>query len=76
MKNLRTAPLRDDADLSTCARPRTMPSSSSEMLEKAQLDAAVIQRADLAAMYGVDVRVLNQAVARNADRFPSDFMLK
>lgn len=31
---------------------------------------------DLAALYGVDVRVLNQAVARNTDRFPSDFMLQ
>jgi len=28
---------------------------------------------DLAALYGVETRVLNQAVKRNADRFPSDF---
>ena len=28
---------------------------------------------DLAAMYGVEVRILNQAVKRNIDRFPSDF---
>jgi hypothetical protein len=32
--------------------------------------------ADLAALYGVDVRVLNQAVARNISRFPSDFMFR
>ena len=56
---------------------------------KARVDAEVIQRAvlrvrsqnvlldaDLAELYGVDVRALNQAVARNADRFPSDFMFK
>jgi hypothetical protein len=29
---------------------------------------------DLAALYAVEVKVLNQAVRRNADRFPSDFM--
>ena len=31
---------------------------------------------DLASMYGVDVRVLNQAVSRNAERFPDDFMFR
>ncbi|HEU4936445.1 MAG TPA: ORF6N domain-containing protein [Vicinamibacterales bacterium] len=63
--------------------------SSSVMARKARVDAEVIQRAvlrvrsqnvlldaDLADLYGVDVRALNQAVARNADRFPSDFMFK
>ncbi|HEY3450007.1 MAG TPA: ORF6N domain-containing protein [Myxococcales bacterium] len=29
---------------------------------------------DLARLYGVEVRTLNQAVKRNAGRFPSDFM--
>jgi hypothetical protein len=29
---------------------------------------------DLAALYGVETRVLNQAVRRNKDRFPSDFL--
>jgi hypothetical protein len=29
---------------------------------------------DLAALYGVETRALNQAVKRNAARFPSDFM--
>jgi hypothetical protein len=29
---------------------------------------------DLAALYGVETRVLNQAVRRNSDRFPADFM--
>jgi len=29
---------------------------------------------DLAALYGVETRVLNQAVRRNFDRFPPDFM--
>ena len=29
---------------------------------------------DLAKLYGVETRVLNQAVRRNADRFPADFI--
>jgi len=29
---------------------------------------------DLAALYGVETRVLNQAVKRNSERFPEDFM--
>jgi len=32
--------------------------------------------ADLAMLYGVPTRVLNQAVRRNAKRFPQDFMFK
>jgi len=49
------------------------------MIERAVLRIRtqnVMLDSDLAALYGVDVRVLNQAVARNADRFPSDFMLQ
>ena len=36
----------------------------------------VIVDADLAALYGVETRVLNQAVKRNAERFPVDFMFQ
>jgi hypothetical protein len=31
---------------------------------------------DLAALYGVATKVLNQAVKRNRDRFPTDFMFQ
>ncbi len=31
---------------------------------------------DLAEMYGVETRTLNQAVKRNIDRFPVDFMFQ
>ena len=31
---------------------------------------------DLAAMYEVETRVLNQAVRRNMERFPADFMFQ
>ncbi len=36
----------------------------------------VILDANLAALYGVDTRVLVQAVKRNAERFPPDFMFQ
>lgn len=32
--------------------------------------------ADLAGLYGVSVKALNQAVKRNRDRFPPDFMFR
>jgi hypothetical protein len=31
---------------------------------------------DLAALYRVEKRTLNQAVKRNLDRFPADFMFR
>ncbi len=36
----------------------------------------VILSHDLAALYGVPTKVFNQAVKRNADRFPADFMFQ
>ena len=36
----------------------------------------VMLDADLAVLYGVSTRVLNQAVKRNRDRFPEDFMFR
>ncbi len=38
--------------------------------EKVMLDS------DLAELYGVPTKVLNQAVKRNAGRFPADFMFQ
>jgi hypothetical protein len=59
------------------------------MRAKILVDAEKIQRAvlrvrsqnvmldsDLAALYGVGVKVLNQAVRRNKERFPADFMFQ
>ncbi len=36
----------------------------------------VMLDADLAELYGVETKVLNQAVKRNIDRFPADFMFQ
>ena len=50
-----------------------------ERIEKAILQVRglkVMLDRDLAELYGVETRVLNQAVRRNAERFPADFMFK
>ena len=39
-------------------------------------DQKVIIDADLARLYGVSTKALNQAVRRNADRFPDDFVFQ
>ena len=39
-------------------------------------DHKVMLDSDLAFLYGVDTRTLNQAVKRNKDRFPEDFMFQ
>ena len=36
----------------------------------------VMLDSELAGLYGVDVKVLNQAVKRNRGRFPVDFMIR
>lgn len=36
----------------------------------------VLLDSDLAVLYGVDTKALNQAVRRNLDRFPTDFMFQ
>ena len=36
----------------------------------------VMLDADLAVLYGVETRAFNQAVKRNPDRFPEDFMFR
>ena len=48
-----------------------------ERIEKAIIlirDQKVMIDRDLAELYGVETRVLNQAVRRNKKRFPPDFM--
>ncbi|PKP47999.1 MAG: DNA-binding protein [Bacteroidetes bacterium HGW-Bacteroidetes-12] len=39
-------------------------------------DLKVMLDSDLAELYGVETRVLNQQVKRNEDRFPEDFMFQ
>jgi hypothetical protein len=39
-------------------------------------DQRVLLDSELAQLYGVDTKILNKAVKRNTDRFPSDFMFQ
>ena len=39
-------------------------------------DQKIMLDSDLATLYGVEMRVLNQAVQRRPDRFPDDFMFR
>jgi hypothetical protein len=58
--------------------PRIEPLSSGDIapLIRSIRDTRVLLDADLARLYGVETRVLNQAVKRNQDRFPQDFVLE
>jgi hypothetical protein len=54
------------------------------LVESSQIEAAILLirgqkvmlAADLAELYGVPVKTLNQAVKRNSSRFPPDFMFQ
>src|SRR5205807_2243085 len=50
------------------------PAPDIDNLILAMRDQRVIPAADLAAIYGVSTKALNQAVKRNLERFPGDFM--
>ncbi len=52
------------------------PAESVEALIREIRGERVILDADLARIYGVPTKALNQAVKRNADRFPADFLIR
>lgn len=58
---------------------RQFPSLAVERIDRTILfirGEKVILDADLSALYGVTTKAFNQAVKRNRDRFPSDFMFR
>lgn len=57
-------------------KPAVCDSGHIESLIVAIRTQKVILDSDLAAVYGVRVKVLNQAVKRNAQKFPPDFMFQ
>ena len=57
------------------ARARTWPVGA-ERADHFIRRQRVLRDVDLAALYGVQTRVLLQAVRRNSERFPSDFMFE
>ncbi len=58
--------------------------SDAAMIPAGRIEQSIVQirglrvmiDADLAMLYGVPTKVLNQAVKRNRDRFPDDFMFQ
>ena len=54
----------------------TRPTTSIENLIYVIRDQRVMLDQDLAALYGAQTKVLNQAVKRNLRRFPADFMFQ
>ena len=54
-------------------KTKKSPAESAEPRIVTMRDQRVILDSDLAEMYGVEARALNQAAKRNAERFPSDF---
>jgi hypothetical protein len=62
----------------------TVPRDSGYLIPTERLDNAILEirgrkvmlSHDLAALYGVPTKAFNQAVRRNADRFPPDFMFQ
>lgn len=59
-------------------KPALIEISEAVILEKVYLiqGVKVMLDKDLAEMYGVEVKVLNQAVKRKSHRFPGDFMFQ
>jgi len=55
------------------ARSKTVPIENAIIVVR---DQRVILASDLARIYGVETRVLNQAVKRNFDKFPEDFVVR
>lgn len=58
------------------AKPTQNPSIPIENAIRTLRDERVILDTDLARVYGVSTKALNQAVKRNRDKFPSDFLFE
>lgn len=71
MRRCAPKPLR--ARSATLARAQTPPTDEISRVILALRGYRVLLDIDLARIYGVETRVLNQAARRNAQRFPEDF---
>ena len=65
-----------------CPQTKNMIRQATALAKRAESKILILRRhkvildVDLAALYGVPVKRLNQQVNRNADRFPSDFLFR
>lgn len=70
---------RRDKPVSARRKSPALPSAPLESLDgiiHSIRDERVILDSDLARLYGVETRVLNQAIRRNREKFPPDFMFE
>jgi hypothetical protein len=74
MQDLTTIPLIPQLAMPTSTTPALLPRIESRIVVLRGLRLMI--DADLAALYGVTTKRLNEQVKRNADRFPADFMVK
>lgn len=64
---------RKDAEENKMANKLSLPMAKIESMIYTVRNQKVMLDADLARLYGVTTKALNQAVKRNSDRFPDDF---
>ena len=64
--------------MATATKQKSLPGASDEIISRIHYvrEQKVMLDFDLAGLYEVETRVLNQSVKRNADRFPEDFMFR
>ena len=64
--------------MATATKHKSLPSASVEIISRIYYvrEQKVMLDFDLAGLYEVETRVLNQSVKRNTDRFPEDFMFR
>ncbi len=74
MQDLTTIPLILQLAMPTSTTPALLPRIESRIVVLRGLRLMI--DADLAALYGVTTKRLNEQVKRNVDRFPGDFMVK
>ena len=71
-----TKPVTKRDQLMESSSPMGIEQENIESLIHVVRDKQVMLDRDLAALYGIETKVLNQAVKRNAERFPDDFMFQ
>jgi len=64
--------------MATSTKQKTSPNNNEQIISRIHYvrEQKVMLDFDLAALYEVETKALNQAVKRNSDRFPEDFMFR
>ena len=81
MKESQTMRRQNKADTTTATIPATTQNGVVPFAEVKQRivivrDQSVILDADVAALYGIETKRINEAVRNNKDKFPEDYMFE